>query len=83
MWYLIFMTLLKLIGPYVIEMLIDWIWGEITGTVNGPAPELVKKQPKAAKAIRRMLKDEATRRYRIEVMRKAIADAKRTSYPVV
>jgi hypothetical protein len=80
MWQVVFWWLLKVIGPWVIEKIIDWIWGEITGTVSGDVPSEVRSEPRAARAIRRILSNEAKREQRYRAMKDEIARAKKKGY---
>lgn len=82
MWMAIFWWILRMVGPYVVEMIIDWIIGELSGAVQGPMPQAVQAERKNYSRIKKMLLDEANREIRLAAMRKAIADAKRRSYPV-
>jgi hypothetical protein len=81
MWMAVFWWILKLVGPYIVEMLIDWIVGELSGAVQGPTPQIVQAEQKNYKRLKKMLLDEAKREGRLAVMREAVAKAKRTSYP--
>jgi hypothetical protein len=80
MWMAIFWWILRLVGPYIVEMIIDWIIGELAGAVQGPMPQAVQAERKNYLRIKKMLTDEASREARLAIMRKAVADAKRKSY---
>lgn len=82
LWWPIFLFILKMVGPYIVEKLIDWIIDEMTGHAVGAPPALVRAQPKTAKFLRKVLKDEAQRELRLQMMRAAVAKAKKESYPV-
>ena len=83
MWMAVFWWILRIVGPYIVEMIIDWIVGELSGVVQGPMPQAVQAEHKNYKRIKKMLLDEAKREGRLAVMRDAVAKSKRSSYPAI
>lgn len=79
MWMAIFWWILRLVGPYVMEMIIDWIVGELSGMVQGPMPQAVQAEHKNYKRIKKLLMDEAEREARLAFMRAEVAKRKRTT----
>ena len=77
MWLAIFWWVLRIVGPYVMEMIIDWIVGELSGMVQGPMPSAVKAESKNYKRIKKILMNEAEREARLAFMRAEVAKRKR------